>query len=69
MNFVKSMNLAKPMIVAGVAAAAFGTTLLLAQANLGHGDAPAGVPMKTTYDVSSLKFTRSEEHTSELQSH
>ena len=52
------MNLVKPMIVAGVAA--FSVTLLLAQANLGHGDAPAGVPMKTNYDVSSLKFTEQE---------
>ena len=30
-------------------------------AQLGHGDAPPGVPMKNTYDVSSLKYTPEEQ--------
>lgn len=53
-------------IAAGVAVAGLGGTLLFAQAQLGHGDGPPGVPMKTTYDVSSLKFTPQEKKNIDL---
>ena len=33
---------------------------------LGHGDAPPGVPMQTTYDVSSLKYTPDEQKNIEV---
>jgi predicted SnoaL-like aldol condensation-catalyzing enzyme len=35
----------------------------LPAAQLGHGDAPPGVPMKATYNVSSLKYTPQEQKT------
>jgi len=44
--------------IAAGALAALGCTFLLAQES--HNDAPAGIPLKTTYDVSSLKYTPEE---------
>lgn len=35
-------------------------------AQLGHGDTPPGVPMKATYDVSSLKYTPEEQKNIEI---
>ena len=48
------------------ALAALGASILIAQQNPGHNDAPAGVPMQTTYDVSSLKYTATEKKNIDL---
>jgi len=44
--------------IAAGATVALGCSFLLAQES--HNDAPAGIPLKTTYDVSSLKYTPEE---------
>src|ERR1035438_1096799 len=45
-------------VLAACGVAALGGSFLLAQES--HNDAPAGLPLKTTYDVSSLKYTPEE---------
>lgn len=45
-------------VMAACGVVALGCSFLLAQES--HNDAPAGLPLKTTYDVSSLKYTPEE---------
>jgi predicted SnoaL-like aldol condensation-catalyzing enzyme len=52
------MMISRIHVIAASAAVALGCSLLFAQES--HNDAPAGIPLQTTYDVSSLKYTPEE---------
>jgi len=54
------MRSSKIILMAGAGLAILGGSILVAQQPLGHGDAPPGLPVKTTYDISSLKYTPQE---------
>jgi predicted SnoaL-like aldol condensation-catalyzing enzyme len=60
------MTFARGALTAGLALGGLGGSLLIAQQKLGHNDAPEGVPMKTTYDVSSLMYTAAEKKNIDL---
>lgn len=52
------MQISRIKMIAACGVVALGCSFLPAQES--HNDAPAGIPLKTTYDVSSLKYTPEE---------
>ena len=60
------MKFTTTAVAAGLVVAGLGASILVAQQNLGHNDAPEGVPMKTAYDISSLKYTAAEKKNIDL---
>src|SRR5215472_7070082 len=60
------MNVSKIMLTGAAGLALLGGSLSIAQQNLGHNDAPPGLPVKTTYDLSSLKYTAQEQKNIDL---
>ena len=60
------MRFSKIMLIGVAGLAVLGGSLLVAQQQLGHNDAPPGLPVKSTYDLSSLKYTAQEQKNIDL---
>src|SRR5512137_2227632 len=58
------MNLSKLQLFGSLTLVVLGASVLMAQ--LGHSDAPPGIPMKSSYDISSLKYTPEEQKNIEV---